>query len=405
MIAASSSARLAAVASLASEPISRIVSIRFDFADDLDEPRVADLVDRLRGAVDRVLRRGVGGEEREDTPLDVVLQHRQFEPVRRQDVGHPYRAAARPGDYRDAVAARQPTEREGGRDIEHMVEILAADDAVVTKDRIVDIAGLRQCAGMRRSGTPPGGRSADLGDDQRLAGIRGFVRNRAEPFRAADPFEIEEENVGATLVEPPIDVVVRLQDSLVAGADLMREMQLPVAAAAEKRESQRPTLAADRDRPPLADGGQQTPAGVMEDRAEGSDERPQRIDDALGVGTADEDAVAFGDPAQLDIACACGLVALFGKARADHDGGPDSSQTALLEGLDDMRRRHQDDREIHRLGQRRDRRIGPQPQHLALAAGHRKDPAVIAMADQRVRQPAAQGLGIGRSADNGNAVR
>src|SRR5438067_13489268 len=154
--------------------------------------------------------------------MDVFSEHRQLEPVRRQDVGHPYRAAARSGDYRDAIAARQPTERECGRDIEHMVEILAADDAVVAEDRIIDIAGLRQCAGMRGRGTASGRRPADLGDDQRLAGICGLVRNRAEAIGAAYSFEIEEEDVGAALVEPPIDVVVSLQDSLVAGADLMR---------------------------------------------------------------------------------------------------------------------------------------------------------------------------------------
>ena len=218
-------------------------------ADDLDEPRVADLVDRLRGAVDRVLRRRVGGKEGEDAPLDVVLQDRELEPVRRQDIGHPHRAAARSGDYRDAVAARQPTKREGGRDIEHMVEVLAADDAVVAEDRIVDIAGLRQCAGVRGRSTPPGCRSADLGDDQRLAGIRGLVGNGAEPFRAANSLEVKEEDVGAALVEPPIDIVMSLQNSLVAGADLMREIQLPVAAPAQEREGQRAALAADRNRP------------------------------------------------------------------------------------------------------------------------------------------------------------
>ncbi len=184
----------------------------------------------------------------------------------------------------------------------------------------------------------------------------------------------------------------------------MREMQLPVAAAAEKREGQRPALATDRNRPGRARRRQQTPAGVVEDRAEGRDERSQRVDDTLGVGAADDNAMAFGDPAQLDIARAGGLVALFGKARADHDGGPDSSLAALLECFDDMRRRYQDDGEIDRLRQHRDRRIGAQPEHLALAAGHRKDPAVITMADQRVRQPATQSLGIGRGADDRDAV-
>ncbi len=68
--------------------------MRSDFAHELDERGVSEFADRLRGRVDRVLRRAVGGQERHDAPLDVVLQHRQFEPVRRQDVGHPHRAAA-----------------------------------------------------------------------------------------------------------------------------------------------------------------------------------------------------------------------------------------------------------------------------------------------------------------------
>src|SRR5260370_12222406 len=107
-----------------------------------------------------------------------------------------------------------------------MVEILAADDAVGAEDRIVDVAGMRQGAGMRCRGPPPGSRAADLGDDQRLAGIRSFVRDRAEPFRAADPLELEEEDVGPPLVEPPINEIVRLQDSRVAGPHPLREAQL-----------------------------------------------------------------------------------------------------------------------------------------------------------------------------------
>src|SRR5207237_1031732 len=93
-------------------------------------------------------------------------------------------------------------------------------------------------------------------------------RQNEEAVGATYPFEIEKENLGATLVEPPIDVVVGLQDSLVAGADLMRKVELPIAAAAEKREGQRAALTADRDRPCFADGRQQTLAGVVEDRAE-----------------------------------------------------------------------------------------------------------------------------------------
>jgi len=118
--------------------------------------------------------------------------------------------------------------------IDHVVEILAADDAVMAEDRVVDDAGMRQRAGMRGRGTPPGVRSPDLGDDHRLAGLGGLVGNGAKAVGPANALEIKQENVGAALVEPPIDVIVRLKDRLVAGADLVGKAQLPIPPAAQE---------------------------------------------------------------------------------------------------------------------------------------------------------------------------
>src|SRR5437660_12739028 len=121
----------------------------------------------------------------------------------------------------------------------------------MAEDRVVDGAGMRQSAGMRGGSAPSGIRSADLGDNQRLAGLRRLPGYGAETVGAADPLEIDEEDVGAARVEPPIHVVVRFKDRLVAGADLVGEAQLSGTAAAQKRESQRAALGADRDRPRL----------------------------------------------------------------------------------------------------------------------------------------------------------
>ena len=147
-------------------------------ADDLDEPGIADLVDRLGGAVDRVLRRGIGRQQCQDALLDVVFEHRQFEAVRRQDVGHPYGTAARAGDDRDAVARRQWAKGKRGGDIEHVVEVFAADDAVVAKDRVVDDPGMRERAGVRGGGAAAGVGAADLGDDQAVCRRRPPCRRR-----------------------------------------------------------------------------------------------------------------------------------------------------------------------------------------------------------------------------------
>ncbi len=162
LIAASAAACPAAVASLAKRADQQDRVDALGLAQDLDDPRIADLVDRLGGGVDRVARRGIGRQQCQDLPLDLVLQLRHFEPMRREDVGHPYRTAARPGDDRDAVAARQRAKRKGCGDIEHVVEVFAANDAVMAKDRVVDRprnARASRCArpprgARRRSGRP-----------------------------------------------------------------------------------------------------------------------------------------------------------------------------------------------------------------------------------------------------------
>ena len=92
---------------------------------------------------------------------------------------------------------------------------------------------------MRGGGAPAGVGAPDLGDDHRLAGARRLVGDGAEAGRVADAFEIAHEDVGAAGVEHPIDIIVRFEHGLVAGADLIGELQLAVAAARQKREGQR----------------------------------------------------------------------------------------------------------------------------------------------------------------------
>ncbi len=197
---------------------------------------------------------------------------------------------------------------------------------------------------------------------------------------------------------------MRLEDRLVAGADLIREAQLPIAPAVQESKGQGAALTADRNRPAMRRRRQQRAGGIVKHRAEGRDDPLQRVDEALGIGAADEDAVPLGDAAQFDIAGMSRLAALLGKARADHDRRTDAASAAFVQGPRHYRRRHQDDREVGRFRQIGDRAIGAQAQHLALAARDGIDAALVAMADQRVRQAAAQGRGIRRGADHRDAL-
>ena len=155
--------------------------------------------------------------------MQILFEDWQFQAVSREQVGHPHGTAAGAGDDRDAVAARQFAEGEGGGHVEHVVEILAAQDAVMAEDRIVDRAGMGQGARMRGGGAPAGLGTAHLGDDHRFARGRGLFGHGAEPRRVADLFQVSEEDVGATTVEQPVDIIMRFQADLVAGACLVGE--------------------------------------------------------------------------------------------------------------------------------------------------------------------------------------
>ena len=95
---------------------------------------------------------------------------------------------------------------------------------------------------------------------------------------------------------------------------------------------------------------------------------------------------------------------LLAETGADDHRRLDAARAALLDRRDDMRRRHQDHREIGRLRDFGDRGVGLVPEHLLLAAGDRIDAAGIAVLDQLLGQPAAQRV-VGRGADDHDAVR
>ncbi len=335
----------------------------------------------------------------------MLFEHGKFEPVGRQNVGHPHRAAARAGDHRDAVAFRQFAEGKGGGDVERMIEVFAADDPVMAEDRIVDRSGMRQGAGMRGRGSPACLGAADLGEDHRLSSVRRLFGDGAEAGRVLDAFEIGDEDVGAAKIDQPIEVIVRFQANLVTGAGLVGKTQLPGPATAQKCEGQGAALTADRDRPALAARREEALLRVVEHRAEGRDEGLQRVDDAFGIGAADDNSVALDDLAQRLVARLRRLAALLGKARADDDRGAHAPLAAFLERRRDIGRRHHDDSEIGRLRQFGDGRIASQPEHFGMAARHRVDAARVAVRDQELGGPAAQGVRIARRADDRDTVR
>ena len=116
------------------------------------------------------------------------------------------------------------------------------------EDCVVRHAGPRQRTGMRGGGAAARIGAPDLGEDHRLAQARRLVGDGAEPLGVANAFEIAHEDVGAAGIEHPIEIIVGFEHGLVAGADLVREFQLPIAATRQERKGQGAALTADRDR-------------------------------------------------------------------------------------------------------------------------------------------------------------
>src|SRR2546423_1041315 len=79
-------------------------------------------------------------------------------------------------------------------------------------------------------------------------------------------------------IEHPVDIVMRLDDGLVAGADLVGEAQLPVAATRQKRKGQRAALTGDGDGLGPAALRQQWVFRIVEHRAGRRDQWPERVD-------------------------------------------------------------------------------------------------------------------------------
>src|SRR5208282_6045795 len=193
--------------------------------------------------------------------------------------------------------------------------------------------------------------TADFRDDHRLAGLSCLVGDGAEPGGIANTFEIGEEDVGAAGIEQPVYIIMRFEAGLVAGAGLVSKSQLARQAAAQKREGQCTALTADRDCPALVALRKEALLWIVKYRAECRNERFQRVDEALRIGAADDDAEAVDDLAQGPVALLCRLAALLGEAGADHDRGAHALASAFLERRHDVSRWHDDDSEVGCLRQ------------------------------------------------------
>ena len=218
----------------------------------------------------------------------------------------------------EARAARAGHAREHLGRVEHVLDLVHADDARAAEDGAVErvVAGDR--AGVRGGRQGGAGVAAALHDDDRL-GLGEVARGAHEVARVGDRLDVEDDRARVLVGAEVVDEVAEVDVAHGADADERREAHLVRGRPVEDRRAQGAGLAEEGD-----------PALRRCDVGEGHVEVAGGPGVAEAVGADDAQAVGLGDGPHLLLELAA-LGADLAEARADDDGAGDSGLTALAD--------------------------------------------------------------------------
>ena len=165
--------------------------------------RAAVLIGRRGGDhVDRVARRGAGGQELQQAPLDLAGQLGHVDPVGLAGVGTHDPRAPGIGDDGHPVAARQRLRGQQRSHGEQLVQGVGADHPGLGEQRIDgDIGSRQQRAGVRRGRACPRARAPALDRQQRLVTGKA-ARDAGELARIAERLQVQQSDLGARRPAP-----------------------------------------------------------------------------------------------------------------------------------------------------------------------------------------------------------
>ena len=325
-----------------------------------------------------------------------IIQHRHIEPGRGAGVSHPDAGTAGCCADSDAVSRGQAIAagKEAGGEVEHFVEIASFGQAVVRENGAVSSGGARQGRGMRSHRARPGLGLADLADDNRLPRLERLFGNAFEFLRRLHRFDKQQEHIGLTVIEHVVDEVGGLEHGFVAGGHDITKLKIARAGAIEKRKSQAAALRDDRylaaaKRPRWRERS----GAFVRGRAEVRAQRSRDVGKAFRVRPAHRHVVAPRRGGNLVLHASAGL-AFLGKAGAENSSRANTSAAAAVEFRRHVLRGDDQQREIGRLRQHLDRRIGFQALHFGGASAHRIDLAGERMAEHNLENPPAQAVRI-----------
>ncbi len=278
-------------------------------------------------------------------------------------------------------------------DVEHLLERVDLDHPGLPEHGVDGLRGRLDPAYGVAHRHALGGAARAHGDD-RLA-QRDAAGDAGELAGVTDRLEVEQHDLGGVVLLPVLQQVVARHVGAVAGADERREPEATVLDLLEDRRAEGTGLAEEA-----------RPAARRHHRRQRRVDRDRRVgvDDAEAVGADQPQAVGPREPDQVALPLPA-LLAGLGEARGDHDQPVHALGGAVEHDVVDRLGRHGHDRDVHVVGDRRDRRVRRHAGHRGCRRVHDVDPAGVVARHQVAHQRLADRVLAPAGADDRHRAR
>ena len=309
----------------------------------------------LRGDIDRVAGRAIGGQQFADFRLDRRRQFRHLQPLQRDGVSAPDAGATGNRENGDAVALGHRVRRQDRRNGDGFVEIVGDDKAEIGEHRIISRRPSGHARGMGGGGAFAGAGAADLGHDHRLADLGGAARGGDELVHVADALDEQQDNVGRGILHHVVEEFAGAQIRLVAGADHVAQGDAERLGAVVDGKSD-PAALRDDAYPP---GARDQPLLIGLDvdcRTKSGGDALELVVKSFRIRAGDPHAGVFCERSN-GVLHRRAVATLFREARGDNDRVLDPNSGTLFESTEHRAGGNDHDRQIDRLPDIHNRRI------------------------------------------------
>jgi len=289
----------------------------------------AAAVHPLRGHIDRIARRAIGGKQCADFGLNRVRQFRHLQALHRDRVRAPDAGAARHGQHSNAIPRGHRVGRQHGCDSDGLIEIVGNDKTIFGEYRVVGRGPASHAGGVRRRRALTRAGAADLGNDDGLAGLRGAPGGGEEFVDIANALDEQQDHVGRDILHHVVEEFAGAEVGFVAGADDITERYPERLGAVVDRKADAAALRDDADPP----SGRDQPRRVrlaIDGRAEGGGNALDLAVESFRVGAGNPHAGLLRQRSD-GVLHGRAVAALFREARRDDHRVLDADGGALLE--------------------------------------------------------------------------